>query len=146
MNEVEGRERFMRELERFIALRVWQDHRMPIYGSFIGFDLILFLAKSKFLPSPYSLKDVFHSLNYSEGALRIFIRRLEKEGWIKLDIWQGDRRNKKIIISDRLFEVVSQYFEYLSHDRAVSADMFKQHYNFSDPIKQNASDRQENEK
>ena len=95
---------------------------MPIYGSFIGFDLILFLSSSRFNSSPYSLKDIFHSLNYSEGALRIFIRRLEKEGWITLETWPGDRRNKKIMISDQLMEKVDEFFQRLSHVGKLKTD------------------------
>ena len=101
------------DLDHHIALRSWQDEHMPIYGSFIGLDLILFLSRSRFTSSPYSLKDVFHSLKYSEGALRIFIRRLEKDGWIRLETWPGDRRNKKIIIQDNLIKVIDEYFRHV---------------------------------
>lgn len=110
MTEARERGQVLSYIQNYKALRVWQDSNMPIYGSFIGFDLILFLSSSRFHASPYSLKDVFHSLNYSEGALRIFIRRLEKEGWITLETWPGDRRNKKIIVSDHLLETVSEFF------------------------------------
>lgn len=108
MTEVE-RGQLSRCLKKYIEIRGWQESNMPIYGSFIGFDLILFLVNSRTQPSPYSLKDVFHSLNYSEGALRIFIRRLEKDGWITLETWPGDRRNKKIIVTDHLFETVNEF-------------------------------------
>jgi DNA-binding MarR family transcriptional regulator len=97
----------------YFKMRIWQDAKMPIYGSFIGLDLIMFLSKSRTAPSPYSLKDVFHSLTYSEGALRIFIRRLEKDGWLSLETWPGDRRNKKIIISPALETVIDEFLQYL---------------------------------
>ena len=92
-------------------MRTWQDANLPIYGSFIGLDLIVFLSQSRLKDTPYSLKDVFHSLKYSEGALRIFIRRLEKDGWIRLETWPGDRRNKKIIVNDVLIEAIETFFE-----------------------------------
>lgn len=101
-------------IEDYIGIRRWQDANMPIYGSFIGLDLVLFLSRSRHNAAPYSLKDVFLSLRYSEGALRIFIRRLEKDGWIKLETWPGDRRNKKIIVHDRLIAVVDVYLSLLS--------------------------------
>ena len=73
----------------------------------------MFLSKSRASNSPYSLKDVFHSLAYSEGALRIFLRRLEKDGWISLETWPGDRRNKKIILSPALETVIDEFFRHL---------------------------------
>lgn len=102
-------------IEDYIGIRHWQDANMPIYGSFIGLDLVLLLSRSRHNSAPYSLKDIFHSLRYSEGALRIFIRRLEKDGWIKLETWPGDRRNKKIIVNDKLFGIVDSYLSLLSN-------------------------------
>ena len=96
-------------LDRLIDIRAWQKANLPIYGSLIGLDLVLFLARSHYQLSPYSLKDVFHSLKYSEGALRIFIRRLERDGWIRLETSPGDRRNKKIVIDPRLIALVNEY-------------------------------------
>lgn len=101
-------------IESFMEVRQWQDANLPIYGSFIGLDLILFLSRSQVKNTPYSLKDVFHSLRYSEGALRIFIRRLEKDGWVRLETWPGDRRNKKIIVNDNLIKAIDTYFELMA--------------------------------
>lgn len=101
-------------IENYMIVRRWQDLNLPIYGSFIGFDLILFLSRSRLKNTPYSLKDVFHSLRYSEGALRIFIRRLEKDGWIRLETWPGDRRNKKIIVNDNLLHTMERFFDLIS--------------------------------
>lgn len=101
-------------IDGHMGLRQWQDANLPIYGSFIGLDLVLLLSRSRYQNSPYSLKDVFHSLRFSEGALRIFIRRLEKDGWIRLETWPGDRRNKKIIVEEALILAVEEYFQRLS--------------------------------
>lgn len=101
-------------IESFIQVRQWQDAHLPIYGSFIGLDLIVFLSRSQANNTPYSLKDVFHSLRYSEGALRIFIRRLEKDGWIRLETWPGDRRNKKIIINENLIAAIDEFFDLMA--------------------------------
>lgn len=113
-SSIELQNQTLNAIDQYSAIRAWQDANMPIYGSLIGFDLILFLSRSRYAASPYSLKDVFHSLKYSEGALRIFIRRLERDGWVRLETWPGDRRNKKIIIHQNLMMIVDEFFEYLA--------------------------------
>lgn len=110
----DSRAHMLELIDGLVNIRLWQDANLPVYGSFIGFDLVLFLSRSRFLSAPYSLKDVFHSLRFSEGALRIFIRRLEKDGWIRLETWPGDRRNKKIIVEDALIDAVEDYFRRLA--------------------------------
>ena len=93
-----------------IELRHWQNRHLPIFGSFIGYDLLLFLIEAHLRGVSYSLKDVFLGLAYSEGALRIFIRRLESGGWIRLETRDGDRRNRKIIVEQKLEGLMTTYF------------------------------------
>lgn len=115
-----GRASTLELIESFMEVRQWQDANLPIYGSFIGLDLIIFLSKSQVKNTPYSLKDVFHSLRYSEGALRIFIRRLEKDGWIRLETWPGDRRNKKIIVNENLIAAINEFFLLVTNISSIS--------------------------
>lgn len=133
MNGEEASNEFAAYLDCYTSLRNWQNTHMPIYGSFIGFDLILFLAKSRYDASAYSLKDVFHSLNYSEGALRIFIRRLEKEGWILLETSPDDRRNKKIIVTDQLLETVNDFFRQLMRFNLAHHEQYEIPTGHTDP-------------
>jgi hypothetical protein len=123
-----GRASTLDLIDAFMEVRQWQDANLPIYGSFIGLDLIIFLSKSQVKNTPYSLKDVFHSLRYSEGALRIFIRRLEKDGWIRLETWPGDRRNKKIIVNENLITAIDEFFHLIVNIDAKSQKLsFPEH-------------------
>jgi hypothetical protein len=115
-----GRASTLDLIDSFMEVRQWQDANLPIYGSFIGLDLIIFLSRSQVKNTPYSLKDVFHSLRYSEGALRIFIRRLEKDGWIRLETWPGDRRNKKIIVNENLITAIDEFLHLIVNINARS--------------------------
>jgi hypothetical protein len=90
-------------------IRRWEDEHLPIYGSLLGRDLILLLARYHLEGRRFTLKEVYLSLPYSENAIRRHLKRLLQEGWISLGPPGPDKRFRFVIASGRLKQALDSY-------------------------------------
>ena len=91
-------------------LRIWSNENLPMYGSFIGYDLAIQILESN--PSEYQscLKDIYHSLPHSEPQLRRKLRSFETDGWIHIVKSRQDHRNFLVAPTEKMLCAYEQYF------------------------------------
>lgn len=56
-----------------------------------------------------NLKAFYLSLGYSEYGIRMHLRRLERDGWIQLVEGDGDRRGRRVVLTDKFRTVLERY-------------------------------------
>jgi DNA-binding MarR family transcriptional regulator len=95
-----------------LALRHWERHRMPTYGTSLGFELFLKLAQlAQDIEGPREgvLKRLYLELPYTHQAVRMHLRRLEADGWITLSPWPNDTRVRLVELSTAYMDVFDAY-------------------------------------
>ena len=91
-------------------LRVWGDHNLPMYGSYIGYDLAVQILESGACDYQSCLKDIYHSLPHSEPQLRRKLRAFETDGWIRIVKSRQDHRNSLVTPTEKMLWTYEQYF------------------------------------
>ncbi len=95
-----------------LSLRHWEKHRMPTYGTSLGFELFLKLAQlAQDIDGPREgvLKRLYLELPYTHQAVRMHLRRLEADGWITLSPWPNDSRVRLVELSSAYMDVFDAY-------------------------------------
>jgi DNA-binding MarR family transcriptional regulator len=95
---------------RMRMLRQWENENLPMGGTLLGYDLLLFIAKEVAEGrSGFSLSKVYAELDYSEAAIRLHLGRLEKEGFVARRRDNGDRRNRLLHVTERFQALWAAY-------------------------------------
>lgn len=95
---------------RILALRQWENENLPIGGTLLGYDLLVFIAREISEGRPgFSLSKVYSELNYSEAAIRLHLGRLERDGFVARRRDEGDRRNRLLYVTDRFRALWTEY-------------------------------------
>jgi DNA-binding MarR family transcriptional regulator len=95
-----------------LALRHWERHNMPTYGTSLGLELFLKLAQlAQDIEGPREgvLKRLYLELPYTHQAVRMHLRRLEADGWITLSPWPNDTRVRLVELSNAYMDVFDAY-------------------------------------
>lgn len=101
-------------------LREWSDSNLPVYGSYIGYDLAIQILHRCSCEDGCTLKDIYYSLSHSEPQLRRKLRTFEADGWIYLGKSRRDQRNSLVSPTEKMIAVYDQYFLLMSQ---VCGDM-----------------------
>lgn len=96
-------------LEKVQAVRSWRRDNLPLYGSVIANDLIIFLAVEFVRGKPLTVKRLFASLPYSYTAIRQHYKKLFKDGWVIHISNENDKRIKYVKPSQKFIEVIDAY-------------------------------------
>lgn len=91
-------------------LRVWSNENLPLYGSYIGYDLGVQILESGASEHQSWLKYIYHSLSHSEPQLRRKLRSFERDGWIQITKSYTDQRNFYIAPTEKMLCAYEQYF------------------------------------
>lgn len=95
-------------------LRVWTNGNLPVYGTYIGYDLGIQILESSTCSHRSSLKEIYHSLPHSEPQLRRKLRVFERDGWIRLEKSHCDQRNHLVIPSEKMLSAYAHYFRLMT--------------------------------
>jgi hypothetical protein len=91
-------------------LRIWCDENLPVYGSYIGYDLAVQILESSACEYHSCLKDIYHSLPHSEPQLRRKLRAFETDGWVRIIKSRQDHRNCLVSPTEKMLWTYEQYF------------------------------------
>ena len=91
-------------------LRVWTNENLPVYGTYIGYDLGVQILESCTSAHQSSLKEIYHTLPHSEPQLRRKLRAFERDDWIHLTNSSCDQRNYLVVPNEKLLEAYNKYF------------------------------------
>ena len=91
-------------------LRFWTNENLPLYGTYIGYDLAIQILENSACERQASLKNVYHSLSHSEPQLRRKLRAFENDGWIYVVKSPCDHRNCLVMPTSKMLETYDRYF------------------------------------
>ena len=95
-------------------LRNWTNDNLPIYGTYIGYDLAVQILECCAYSHQAALKEIYHSLPYSEPQLRRRLRQFERDGWIIIVKNSQDQRNFLVSPTDKMLHSYSEYFRLIA--------------------------------
>jgi DNA-binding MarR family transcriptional regulator len=101
-------------------IRTWEDKSLPLSQSRIAFDLYILIALSCEIERPFTLKEIFNSLNYSERGMRYVLDQMIDGGWCNLVGNENDKRCRLVVGTNLMRSKLSEYKElvlstYASH-------------------------------
>jgi len=91
-------------------LRSWANENLPTYGSWLGYDLGVQVLESCAATGSAAMKEIYHSLPYSEPQLRRRLRQFEQDGWIVVARNDVDQRNFLVSPTERMLASYAEYF------------------------------------
>lgn len=74
-------------------------------------SVILWLAINYLGKDQTPLKNAHLSLPYSERAIRLFLKNLEQDGWIKISINPNDKRYKNLQLTNKFIDSFKKYYQ-----------------------------------
>jgi hypothetical protein len=95
-------------------LRNWSNDNLPIYGTYIGYDLGVQILENYSSSHQAVLKEIYHSLTYSEPQLRRRLRQFERDGWISITKNSEDHRNFLVSPTEKMLSTYAEYFRLIS--------------------------------
>lgn len=84
-------------------IRQWERSNLPHYAKEVGYQLFLELARHGGINQD-TLKSFYLSMPYSESTVRLLLRQLEEDGWIKCSRQASDNRSRQIDITAKFVE------------------------------------------
>ena len=114
-------------LPAMLELYEWELREIPFVSSVIGRHVYVCLAR-QILQSPepevsgQTLKSIFSSPNFTERAIRLKVREMEREGFLRIVSHESDRRARKLIATERLVAMVENHAEVL--EKIMTRDFF----------------------
>lgn len=99
--------------EKIIKVRDWEKANLPIGQSTLAFDLFLLISYHTLQGTPLTLKQLFHSSEFSEAGIRKHLEKLLSEGCCVLEASGKDKRFKHIVAQPRMLELLGNYIEML---------------------------------
>lgn len=99
--------------ENIIKVRNWEKENLPIEQSALALDLFMVIAYNTVKGKPLTLKQLFHSINFSEAGIRKHLKRLLSEDWCKLEGTELDRRLRHVVAQPKMLESLSNYVKVL---------------------------------
>lgn len=95
--------------ENIIKVRNWEKENLPIEQSSLALDLFMVIAYNTLKGKPLTLKQLFHSIDFSEAGIRKHLKRLLTEDWCKLESTEHDRRLRHVVAQPKMLESLSNY-------------------------------------
>lgn len=90
-------------------IRQWEDAHLPVSQSRLAFDLFMLIAHSAETESPMTLKQLFHSMRYSERGIRYVLEQFVAGGWCEITSHQEDKRSRRVMATDKLRIALREY-------------------------------------
>lgn len=100
--------------ESVLKVRKWERQNLPIEQSLLALDLFLIISHNTLLEKPLTLKQLFHSSDFSEAGIRKHLRRLLTEEWCHLVGDERDKRLKFVVAQPKMLLALNEYSKILS--------------------------------
>ena len=81
----------------------------PAARSLLAIDILVHTADCTLRKCPMSMKNYFCTIPFSEVGIRKQIKRLVKEGWMRIDLSNADKRIRILVAEDKLLAVLQKY-------------------------------------
>lgn len=78
-------------------LHVWEKNNLPTANTNAGYELFIYISITAIQSEEIRLKNIYHSLSYSEKTLRLLLNDLKENGWIKEIKKVNDMRYRGVI-------------------------------------------------
>jgi DNA-binding MarR family transcriptional regulator len=92
------------------SLRSWERENLPLCKTNAGYHVFLTLAVCS-VKNEFRLKNIYHSLPFSERTIRLLLRSLESDGWIEMPQKSDDLRHKDIQVTDKFSQIIDEWIE-----------------------------------
>lgn len=97
-----------------LRVREWERKNLPIEQSQLALDLFLIISYNTLIEKPLTLKQLFHSIDFSEAGIRKHLRRLLKEEWCQLEGNSKDKRLKLVVAQNKMLLALDEYAKILT--------------------------------
>lgn len=100
-------------LESLIELNQWEWSNVPVLNSVIGRH-VYFCIATELISRPQeesfrSLKRIFNHPEYTDRAIRLKLREMEKAGLISIDYSNTDKRVRFLVPTPELIQIVAKH-------------------------------------
>lgn len=103
-------------VEILVELNQWEWHNVPVLQSVIGrhvyFSVATELLSQTQQMGVRSLKQVFNHPDYTDRAIRLKLREMEREGLIKTNSSASDKRVRFLVPTDKFIELVASHAKF----------------------------------
>ena len=97
-----------------LRVREWERKNLPIEQSQLALDLFLIISYNTLIEKPLTLKQLFHSIDFSEAGIRKHLRRLLNEEWCQLRGDSNDKRLKLVVAQPKMLLALDEYSKILT--------------------------------
>lgn len=97
-----------------LSVREWERKNLPIEQSQLALDLFLIISYNTLIEKPLTLKQLFHSIDFSEAGIRKHLRRLLKEEWCQIEGNSNDKRLKLVVAQNKMLLALDEYAKILT--------------------------------
>ena len=101
------------KLRLLLQTKIWERENLPLNNSLITLEMLLFLGICEAEGKRLTVEGLRSSLAFNTLGAGIHMRRLQREGYIKLEQDRTDRRVMYILTTPRLDKVLAAYLEVL---------------------------------
>lgn len=104
-------------IEGIQKVRAWEKENLPSADqSVLAFDIFILISYHTLRKQPLTLKQLFHSVNFSEAGVRKHLRRLLRDNWCALERAQHDKRLRYVIAQPKMLYGLSDYIDTLKDE------------------------------
>ena len=97
-------------IKNLFKLREWESENLPLCHSSIGQSVFRYIAQCHLQGFTPSVKELVNDLpSFSRGGIRLQLKKLELDGWIKQTNGMADARNRHITATPQLETLLKQY-------------------------------------
>lgn len=96
-------------LHAALQLKCWEQKHLPFANSMVAQRVFFYLVDSFNQGECKSIKVLSLELPFSAAAIRIQIRRLQREGWITITSGVADSRQRFVGMSERARLLIKEY-------------------------------------
>jgi DNA-binding MarR family transcriptional regulator len=98
-----------RGIQALMRLKDWEHVHFPISNSLVAQRILIYLMDTWNEGVPKSIKVLTSELPFSAAAIRLQLRRLEREGWISIEQGKADSRQRFLGISAQSCKLMQDY-------------------------------------
>jgi DNA-binding MarR family transcriptional regulator len=103
-----------RGIHALMRLKDWEHAHFPVSNSLVAQRILIYLLDAWNNGVPKSVKVLSSELPFSAAAIRLQLRRLEREGWIKIEQGKADSRQRFLEISPLSCKLMQEYEKQIS--------------------------------
>ena len=107
-----------------LEVRAWEKKNLPSPQSYLAYEIFLLVCHSTLEGQPFTLNQLFHTISYSETAIRRQLSTLIEDKWFVLIGGQNDKRLKLVVAEEKSLKLIEQYACVLANSLALRVIAF----------------------